>query len=80
MNLKFPGKKLIVSNISSEPLAGTSSTVQVLFAGEDSYYKKGDQVLIFTKNEHPKIKYENIDGLWIMNSDLGVIGKVTQDE
>jgi len=80
MNLKFPGKKLIVSNISSEPLAGTSSIVQVLFAGEDSFYKKGDNVLIFTKNEHAKIKYESIEGLWIMNSDLGVIGKVTEDE
>lgn len=80
MNLTFPGKKLIVSNISSEPLGGTSSIVQVLFAGEDSFYRRGDTVLIFSKNEHPKIKYENIDGLWIRNSDLEVIGKVENNE
>lgn len=81
MNLKLTltGKKLIVSNKKKELLESLCTTVQVLFAGEASEYKVGDDILIFSNSDFEKFAFDGVEGLFIRNGDLGVLAKVDKD-
>lgn len=79
MELTLTGKKVIVTKKKNELLAGLFTKVQVLFAGKDSGYKKGDDVLIRTDAEFERFEYDGLEGIFILNSDLGIRCKVEKE-
>lgn len=77
--LTFPGKKLIVSNTKRESQWGKCIEEQVLFAGEDSFYKEGDTVILYGTDDLRKFDWDNMDAWQVLNSDLQVMGKVEEE-